>query len=905
MPSVKNIVIQKKPDSEGYYATWTFNAAVNAGGTIFRDNYHWRPGETARIRNSCTKTANGVPLPADHWWRNQIWWVSNVVDQGNGNYLVTLGQNHQLKNWCNAVFRGDDLISDAEEDAGGSGGGTVAQDTLDHYEYFITYDPGTSVWLDGSSGSVTNASAEFSVDKYVRFKITVTPIAKEKSDDVPYWIGTPKVKLYSPVKEPPPKPSTPSCTLRDNVLTVTLENISDMLTDYIRFRLHRNGDPDYAHEDVQVIDRTATCKFVLHPGGVYRVSCIAFNDFYGTRVPSEESDNTSEFTPPPPGGLTISSHRAMSTTSIRLDWSSVETADTYDVEYTNDIRYFDASGEVTQVNGIRFNYYEFTGLETGKAYYFRVRAVNDAGESSWSDIYGPVLLGKKPGPPTTWSTGTKVRIGDPLVLYWIHNSYDGSSEKKATLEISINGHVEEREILVPPDILEDDEFKTKSYEIVTESFNEQTHIEWRVKTCGVTMQYGDYSIMRTVDIYPYPYVNISLCDQYDHPATTFAGYPIIGKLLSGPYGQSPLAYTLTLAANESYNTIDSLGNRIYVRRGDVIFKRTYSIDNPDTIENYKVRPMVIELTPNDVLLESGVHYTFGAMVSTDSGLTGYNEQEFYYNAEDPSYEIFASVAIDKENYSAWIRPWCVNEDGELVDDVELSIYRRETDGTFTEIVSGLSNDNRYRVRDPHPALDYARYRVIAKDMLTGKVVCYDVPDVPIQCKSIIVQWGDLDMSSGIEESPRKLKTYIPYGTFKNVTQLNENPVEVVQVLSEDPSYNDKPKTNGFLLKLPYNINISDTYDNELNIVKYAGRRNPVTYYGTQHGVSATFTTDVPKTDSETLYMIKRLAVCMQDVYVREPSGVGYWASVNVSYSINHDSLVVPINLGITKTEGGM
>ena len=62
--------------------------------------------------------------------------------------------------------------------------------------------------------------------------------------------------------------------------------------------------------------------------------------------------------------------------------------------------------------------------------------------------------------------------------------------------------------------------------------------------------------------------------------------------------------------------------------------------------------------------------------------------------------------------------------------------------------------------------------------------------------------------------------------------------------------------------------------------------------------------DIPKTDTETLYAIRRLARYMGDVYVREPSGSGYWANIKVSYNQNHDSLVIPISFSITRVEGG-
>ena len=44
---------------------------------------------------------------------------------------------------------------------------------------------------------------------------------------------------------------------------------------------------------------------------------------------------------------------------------------------------------------------------------------------------------------------------------------------------------------------------------------------------------------------------------------------------------------------------------------------------------------------------------------------------------------------------------------------------------------------------------------------------------------------------------------------------------------------------------------------------------------------------------------------MGDVYVREPSGSGYWANVSVSFSQTHCETVIPVTLNITRVEGGI
>ena len=42
-----------------------------------------------------------------------------------------------------------------------------------------------------------------------------------------------------------------------------------------------------------------------------------------------------------------------------------------------------------------------------------------------------------------------------------------------------------------------------------------------------------------------------------------------------------------------------------------------------------------------------------------------------------------------------------------------------------------------------------------------------------------------------------------------------------------------------------------------------------------------------------------------NVYIREPSGLGYWANVVVSYNKDYKELTIPVTLSITPVEGGI
>ena len=210
------------------------------------------------------------------------------------------------------------------------------------------------------------------------------------------------------------------------------------------------------------------------------------------------------------------------------------------------------------------------------------------------------------------------------------------------------------------------------------------------------------------------------------------------------------------------------------------------------------------------------------------------------------------------------------EEGTLVEGVTLSVYRREYDGSFTELATGVNHMYGTFVPDPHPALDYARYRVVATTNDTGAVSYYDIPAYPVGESSIIIQWDE------------------QWTNFDND--------------SEDALAD--PVWDGSLLRLPYNIKVNDRHSPDVSLINYIGREHPVAYYGTQLGVSSSWSTDIDKKDEETLYGIRRLARYMGDVYVREPSGTGYWANIKVSYGQSYNNLTIPVTFDVTRVEGG-
>lgn len=800
-----------------------------------------------------------------------------------------------------------------------------SKSNTESYKVLWTYDTGNGVWFEGSNATNTvDADAPemarqstFTVPdnaRKVRFK--VKPISKKKTvnnKETSYWEAQwSDVKTYTnatPLETPP----VPNPTIEKYKLTATLDGL-DIDATGIEFEVVKdNAATVFRTGKAQIVTGYASYSCTVDAGSEYKVRCRAYKG-------SDYSDWTAYSAnvgtmPSAPEGIT--SIKATSKTSVYLEWASVKSADFYDIEYTTKKRYFDSSDAVTQKNGIEGTHFELTGLESGQEYFFRVRAGRDEANdrSAWCEPKS-IRIGDDPAAPTTWSSTTTAVVGEALNLYWVHNSADGSSQTYAELELTIGGKTETHTI--KNDRSEDDKDKTSVYPIATTEYSEGTKILWRVRTAGVTLVYGEWSVQRTVDIYAPPTLDLSLTDSENNSLQTVTAFPIYIRGLAGPNTQAPLSYHVAITSTEVYETVDNAGNPRVVNRGEEVYSRHFDISTR----------LDQELSAGDIDLENNVKYILTCTVAMNSGLKAEASLEFGVTWEDMLYEPNAEIGIDTDAYTAAIRPYCmshtyvnrvvkrsggtyvmtgetvgsvygqvvpgaktnfgqqvyrgttvdgdevyyyISEVTEYTKDVLLSVYRREFDGGLTELATGLDNSMFTTIIDPHPSLDYARYRIVATTKTTGAVSFYDPPGYPVGGFAIIVQWDE------------------EWSNFET---------------SEESSALEQPPWSGSLLKLPYNIKVSDSNQPDVELVEFVGRRNPVAYYGTQRGTTSNWNTVIPKSDKETLYALRRLQNWMGNAYVREPSGSGYWAHIKVSFSQSYDDLTIPVTLNVTRVEGG-
>ncbi len=652
---------------------------------------------------------------------------------------------------------------------------------------------------------------------------------------------------------PSDTPSAPDVEIEDYKLTAKVTNIPDTVTEVEFVVVKDNSNSTYKTNSIRVMSNQATYTITIEAGGNYKVKCRYINE--NGEGPWSPWSGESTTKPNAPSG--IKTCRAESETSVYLDWNAVENATSYDIEYSEKREYLEGSNQTSTQSNIKSTSYIISGLESGKEYFFRLRAVNSQGESAWTSVVS-VIIGTEPAAPTTWSSTTTVITGETLTLYWVHNSEDGSPQVKANVELTIDGVTSYHEIDTSSE--EDDE-KTMHYAVGTSSFIEGATILWRVQTAGATKKYGDWSVQRTVKVYAPPTMSINIQDTYGNEVDRLNTFPfkIVGS--AGPRTQTPVGYHISIISNTRYEIRDYVGMEKIVNAGEEIYSKYIDSSSYD---------LSVELSAGDVDLVNNASYTVNCVLSMDSGLTGNDSRNFAVNWNGIEYEPNAETSINKDDLTALIMPYCEDGDGNLIEDVVLSVYRREFDGSFTEIMTGLENVRGHFITDPHPALDYARYRIVARSKTTGSVSYYDMPGLPVGEKAVVVQWDE---------------EWRPYENFDYAT--------------------DQRPWSGSMLKLPYNIDVSESNTIDKSLVEYIGRKHPVSYYGTQVGQTQTWSVDIPKTDTETIYALRRLSVWMGDVYIREPSGSGYWANVSVSFSQKHRETKIPVKFSITRVAGGI
>lgn len=762
-------------------------------------------------------------------------------------------------------------------------------------------------------------SGTYTVEKTVKKKVKVNGKKKTKKvkvkEQIPQWKASgawAESNVLDANSTKASTPGTPTVEITNGTTgLVKLENYNDTSgaqANKITFEVVRRCEGSNLVEtgSAGIAYGVASWAFTAVRGWTYKARAYAKADPAKTgftvsdfsSYSNEVSAGLERVTPAP----SLATEKKAGVTVVKVSWNKVRGSKKYRIEFTQNPDYFDhdTGGQVSSVeidapvDGSQVVFAYITNeIEIGHRWYFRVRAEGDGDVTGeWSDINN-IVLGTPPAAPTTWSLEDVAKVGGTVTLCWTHNTTDGSIMEKAMVawKIGAEGTYSTREVTIQSQDTEADKvITTYAWEgFPTKNIPDSSTVYWKVRTKGIAdtpdSGWGPYSTERSIKFYLPPTLTMSIGNDSvtagdftgvtsDNNYVLITRFPIDIHTLSGPETQTPIGINYEVIAEEDYVVSIDDGTERYYAAGEVIFRHYTNIDTSGTA----MHSQTLTLEPGNIFLQNAVHYTVRATIAMSNGLTATAERGIYPYWENSTYDMTADIIIDEINLIAYVTPECTDaETGEvLTSGVLVSIYRREVNGSFVLVSKNNDVANHVTVMDIHPALDYARYRLVGISKITGVVTFVDLPGEPVGEDGIVIQW---------DEAWREIDEGIP--RFK----------ETLDTI-EDENY-----PAGSLLVLDYNVDVNDDMGKETSLVNYAGRTYPVSYYGTQRSLTSKWTVQIPKTDMEVLNSVRRLAMFGGDSYVREPNGTGYWAALTVSYSITHDSPLIPVNFSITRVEG--
>lgn len=570
----------------------------------------------------------------------------------------------------------------------------------------------------------------------------------------------------------------------------------------------------------------------------------------------------------------------------------------------------------------------------GKQYYFRVRSKRGDKYSNWSNTIS-YSFGQVPAAPTAWIRKKSYKESEELILNWTHNSKDGSYMNTASIRVTINGYKCTNDIIYAGTESNDQGYEEATYMLNLGTIYDLIHspangqlfdnatitalekdgqwmVTFEVKTNGfyipeggsVADSYSDYSAPQTCTVWAEPFIELSGEDvggwlwdpfdfRYDTTETAYDGtvfqtpvtsFPMFVGVASGPEPQQAIYYTYTIVSRSEYDTIDYDGTQKHVAVGDILYQANKNPTAKYTGEN-NGNYCLNRINAWDILLSNNCNYTLNVSAVMNSGLTASMSMDFSTDFEDASFAPDAETIPDNVNYSMTIIPqladdmeYAEGEDELELSDVVFHVFRRNYDDTMTNIATGITGDTLTGVIDPHPIMKGGLYRIVAMSKKTGEVQFVDIPSQSFDEVGILIQWDEVYQEYDIWEDYDDENDTLLFGSGMNSS----------------------------MLFLPYNINTQNQYSMDVELVDYLGREHPVSYYGTQKGESLTLSTEIPKEGTEDIVLaMRRLSNYRGDCYIREPSGTGFWARVEISFNINHLAVTIPISITATRVEGGI
>jgi len=558
--------------------------------------------------------------------------------------------------------------------------------------------------------------------------------------------------------------------------------------------------------------------------------------------------------------------------SVRLDWKdSGSTGDKYLVEWSEDPEAWDnhadveSSEEPGEPDGNNNGWRTIGGLEPGKTYWFRVKRGESKAEEAyeWSDyacvgkssstLQVSCVMGTVPAAPTLGQVPSTAVVDEPLTLSWTHNSEDGSAQTAYQLQVykgswsTVSTGTTSQTFTVSPS---------------TQGFTDGDTLQWRVRTKGAldtgsSADWSPWSSTGSVTVWAKPASTI-------YAPSTVEQMPISLEIEVGSTsaGNTPTRYWLNVVADEPYEAVGPDGEPVWVAEGETVWSGE-AVPGDDGCDE---SGWSVSLTVVDIRLNPGATYVVNGGCYTSQGLkSDATPATFVADINQTAVSgCDADVTFDRATMAATVMPRCTDgPEGELLQGVTLSVWRL---GDPNEMIGEwMVNDGHAICLDAHPTFGTCTYRIVATDSTSGAQGFSDVI-INISAPGIVIQW-DEDWSE-------------PTNDMEGIS------------------------FSGQRLILPFNVDVTEQWSKQSSLNEWAGRKSPVSRYGTQRGHTATWSCVVNRYRGlDQVNAVRKLATYMGDVYVREPYGSGYWAHVDVaSLGAVHGSPAVQVSLNVTRVD---
>lgn len=748
--------------------------------------------------------------------------------------------------------------------------------------------PGDLVWLPGSSGSAQFSSTLTSSGMHritytapssaieVRCRILPLSNSRDKKVSVTKTYTNNKLKKTTTNKESFPyftgswsgyashdfrsdalaAPSVEAELMDNGTTAVVTVSSDDADAGWCDVEVTDSGGKIAARAYDKPLSGEASFSFALAAGRSYTARARVQTTSNGSKKNSQWASAAAFATKP--AAPTGPSAAATGPSSARVTWTAAAGAESYTVQHTTGTaEKFETDPEsVDEVDGISATSYTPSGLDQNAVHWFRVRAVNGTGESAWSAACS-CLVATKPEAPTVYGMQPSYIEADDAVVRWTHNSADGSAQSAAQVDVAYSGANAPSGLTVTVGAAE-------RYTLSLAGAGDATAVAVRVRTKGAHADWSPWSGTVGFTVYEQPQLQVTLSQGSGTPlgaSSPLGSFPVLASLAASGGGDSPVGYDVSIVCTSGADYIDEYGYTARMDAGGVAWEEHYATSDD---------PLAVAVAAGDAFLADGASYELRAAVAMESGLRAEASAPFSVSFDMELPAPIAEVTFDADSLTADVVPACFDVDGttgvetsDLRPGTLLSVYRIGQDGILVPLARRVPNDGTRTVTDPHAAFGTCWYHVVATDEATGASSFSDW-SADSSHPDTVIMWGGDWRPAGDGETRYEYDGTVLDG-FCNST------------FSQDGEAENEP-------------------------ARYSGRKRPVHYYGEGLVESMRYDLQFERADARTMALVRALMSFPGDVYVREPTGTGFWAHVRCTLSWGTGSAFATLSATATPSD---